>query len=122
MELTGRLTADARVSKVTDGREVTNFIVVMNDNYKDKEGKRKEVNTFLRCAYWVSPKVAPYLKKGVIVSVYGRIGLDVYKDSAGDVKGSLTFHVNNIRFVAAAPKPQAAANVPAGQTTDDLPF
>ena len=139
MEFTGRITTDAKIYKLTDGREVTNFTLVMNDHYRNKAGEKKEVNTFVKCAYWVSPKIAPYLKKGIIISVYGRIGLDVYNNTAGEAQGSLTCHVNNINFITAAPKTQPSAGATASsntstthtekpnfnpnpETIDDLPF
>ena len=129
MEITGRLTADAKISTLTDERQVTNFTLVMNDRYQTKGGEKREVNTFIKCAYWVSPKVAEYLKKGSIITVYGRIGLDVYKNSEGEAKGSLTFHVNDIKFIAKAAKSvtveAATATTQAAPTpemVDDLPF
>ena len=39
MELTGRLTADAKISTLTDERQVTNFTLVMNDRFKTKAGE-----------------------------------------------------------------------------------
>lgn len=126
MEITGRLTADAKVSTLTDERQVTNFTLVMNDRYTTKAGEKREVNTFIRCAYWVSPKVAEYLKKGSIITVYGRIGLDVYKNGEGEAKGSLTFHVNDIKFIAKVATSRAVEAttqaVPTPETVDDLPF
>ena len=128
MEFTGRITADAKNQKLTDGREVTNFTLVINDHYRNKAGEKKEVNTFIKCAYWVSPKAAEYLKKGCIITVYGRIGLDVYKNSEGEAKGTLTFHVNDIKFVASAAKSQPSAEAaavkaaPTPETVDDLLF
>ena len=64
MEFSGRLTADASIYRLTDGREVTNFTLAMNDRYTTKAGEKKEVRTFIKCAYWVSPKIVEYLKKG----------------------------------------------------------
>ena len=127
MEITGRITADAKISKLTDGREVTGFTLVHNDNYQTKSGDKKQVSTFLKCSYWITPKVADYLKKGAIITVYGRIGLDVYKDQQGEAKGSLTFHVNDIKFIAkpaAATTNGSAAAQPTSkpEATDDLPF
>ena len=34
MELTGRITADAKLSTVKDGRQVVNFTIAINDSYK----------------------------------------------------------------------------------------
>ena len=104
MEFSGRLVSDASIYRLTDGREVTNFTLAMNDRYTTKAGEKKEVKTFIKCAYWVSPKIAEYLKKGIIITVYGRIGLDVYNNAAGEAQGSLTCHVNDIKLITAAAK------------------
>ena len=132
MEFSGRLVSDASIYKLTDGREVPNFTLAMNDRYTTKAGEKKEVKTFIKCAYWVSPKIAEYLKKGIIITVYGRIGLDVYNNTAGEAQGSLTCHVNDIKLITAAAKPQtngtpatttSTGNTPpAPETKDDLPF
>jgi single-strand DNA-binding protein len=127
MEITGRLTADAKINTLTDGREVTNFTIVINDRFSTKAGERRDVATYIKCAYWVSSKAAQHLKKGSIVSVYGRIGIEVYKTTEGEAQGSLTLHVNSIRFVASAPKKEAQTTTATPQhtspeTIDDLPF
>ncbi len=134
MEFSGRLVSDASIYRLTDGREVINFTLAMNDRYTTKAGEKKEVKTFIKCAYWVSPKIAEYLKKGIIITVYGRIGLDVYNNTAGEAQGSLTCHVNDIKLLTAAPKPQTnetpatnasngtGNNTPNPETKDDLPF
>ena len=100
----------------------------MNDRYTTKSGDKREVNTFVKCAYWVSPKVAEHLKKGSIITVYGRIGLDVYKNTEGEAKGTLTFHVNDIKFIAKpanskpASTPTEDSKAATPETADDLPF
>jgi single-strand DNA-binding protein len=128
MEITGRVIADAKINALTDGREVVAFTLVINDQFKTKAGEKREVATFFNCSYWLTSKVAQHLKKGSIVSVYGRIGLNVYKNQDGEAKGSLTFHVNDIKFVAKpahhAPVNTATENTkaPAPEVVDDLPF
>lgn len=37
MEITGRVTADASVQKANNGKQVVNFSIVINDNYKPKD-------------------------------------------------------------------------------------
>ncbi|MBS1738048.1 MAG: single-stranded DNA-binding protein, partial [Bacteroidetes bacterium] len=39
MELTGRVTADAKVTETKNGKKVTNFSIAINDRYKTKEGE-----------------------------------------------------------------------------------
>lgn len=72
MELTGRLTGDAKVNTIKDERKVVNFSIVINDRYKPKDGEVKEIATFINCAYWMKPRIAPYLTKGSLVELYGR--------------------------------------------------
>ncbi|HRQ49781.1 MAG TPA: single-stranded DNA-binding protein [Agriterribacter sp.] len=122
MELTGRLTADAKLSTLKDERKVINFSVAINDRYKTKEGGFKEVATFVNCAYWINPGIAPYLTKGTLVELYGRIGVNAWTNTEGEAKASLTFHVNNIKLHG-SPKQQDTAAVAEKETAkDDLPF
>lgn len=101
MEITGRLTADATVSTTKKDRQVVNFSIAINDSYRQKDtGELKEVTTYINCAYWLSAKVAAWLRKGALVQLYGRIGLNVYNDMEGKAVGSLNFHVNDIKLLA----------------------
>lgn len=68
MELIARLTKDAVVKNVKDDRQVVEFTVVENYSFKGKDGEWKEIPTFLKCSYWLSPKVAQHLTKGSDVS------------------------------------------------------
>ncbi len=113
MEIIGRVTKDAIVTKLKDERQVVNFSIAMNDYYKPKGSEE-------------SVKITPLLTKGTLVELYGRIGVNAYNDQQGEAKGSLTFHVNNIKLHG-KPKPNdeqtilvstADVNTPA----DDLPF
>ncbi len=133
MEITGRLTADATVATTKGDKQVVNFSIAINDSYKSKEtGELKEITTYIDCAYWVSTKVASWLKKGLLVQLYGRIGMSVYNNMEGKAVGSLTFHVNNIKALAFPKKneqPNSASSIPAPDAvgsanapTDDLPF
>lgn len=129
MEIIGRLTANATVKTVKDERQVVNFDIAMNDSYKTKDGEKKKVTTYVQCAYWLTPKIAEQLTKGSIVSLFGRIGINAYTNMNGDAKASLTFHVNNIKFIskykwdeAQEQNGYATAAVTAPETKDDLPF
>jgi single-strand DNA-binding protein len=132
MEITGRITADAVIKNLTDGRQLVSFDLAVNDHYRTRSGEKKQVATFFDCAYWITTNVAQYLTKGSIIAVYGRIGVYAYKDRDGNPQAALQFHVNSIRFIAQAPTPaagnQRAAATPQDmtgtgpETTDDLPF
>jgi len=131
MEITGRLTADAKLNTLQDERQVVSFTVVQNDNFKTKGGEKKQVATYFDCSYWISPKVADKLKKGTIVLLYGRIGINAWNNMQGEAKASLTFHTNNIKFIGGGKSNAASMEqqeegqtdvTPAPQTKDDLPF
>ena len=105
--------------------------MVQNDNFKTKGGEKKQVATYFDCSYWISPKVADKLKKGTIVLLYGRIGINAWNNIQGEAKASLTFHTNNIKFIGGGKSNAASMEqqgeeqtdfVPAPETKDDLPF
>lgn len=123
-QLIGRITNNAKVNHLKDGREVTNFSIALNDSYKPKGSDEvKKVVTYVDCAYWLSSKIATYLTKGSLVELVGRIGVKVYQSSQHEAKASLTFHVHNITLHGKGnsteqPKKQKEAESP----KDDLPF
>lgn len=127
MEITARLVSDAQVAETKSGKKVVNFRVAINDYYLPKGGEAVELTTFVNCAYWISPGIAPRLVKGTLVQLYGRIAVNAYVAKTGSPVGVITFHVNNIK-VHARPAAQAAQPRPASGTTpatdgqDDLPF
>lgn len=132
MEITGRLTADATVHKVGENKEVVNFSIAINDSYKPKGSSEvKEVVTYINCSYWLNSKTAQWLKKGALVQLFGRIGLNVYSSSDGRALGSLTFHTNNLKIIVFAKKAEQSESNGTAQSikqstqaepTDDLPF
>lgn len=129
MEITGRLTADATVHKVSENNEVVNFSIAINDNYKPKGSNEvKEVVTYINCSYWLNSKIAQWLKKGALVQLFGRIGLNVYSSSDGRALGSLTFHTNNLKIIVFAKTKQQTTQEPlnvnlnSDKEPDDLPF
>ncbi len=123
MEMTGRVTADAKVTETNSGRKVTNFSIAINDRFKTKDGEIKQLTTYVSCAYWINPGVAPYLKKGILVQLYGRAGVNVWNSADGQAKGVLTLHVSNIKLFG---KSSTAGNITEAvepkENTEDLPF
>ena len=128
MEIFGRLTADAKVNELKDGRTVVNFSIAMNESYKVKGSNEiKMATTYFNCSYWISDRVAKVLTKGTLVELYGRIGLSTYTNSAGEIKAALTFHVNNIKLHGkpAKEKREELVSVNEDENTEaneDLPF
>jgi single-strand DNA-binding protein len=129
MEITGRIVKDASVFKVKENSEVVNFSIAVNDSYKPKNSSElKKIVTYIDCSYWLSSKSAQWLKKGALVELFGRIGLNVYIGRDSEAHGSLTFHTSHIKILAFAKDGQETSQVSAGAKTglakepDDLPF
>jgi len=139
MDITGRVTADAQVRTLSEGRQVVNFSVAVNDSYKAKNGERVTQTQFFDCSYWIGAGIAQYLTKGSIVELSGRVSARAWVDSEGQAKAGLNFHTSKITLHgggAATEKTQAAkpakAEPEAMEVTgsqvspdgekDDLPF
>lgn len=129
MIIVGRVTKDAKITQLQDERKVVNFSVAINDYYKPKGQERGvQVATFVNCSYWISAAIADHLKKGTVVELFGRIGLNVYSDMKGEARGTLTFHTNHIKIQQVA-KDKAAGEastkkeyMKAKEPIEDLPF
>lgn len=129
MEITGRIVKDASVFKVKENSEVVNFSIAVNDSYKPKNSTElKKITTYIDCSYWLSSKSAQWLKKGAIVELFGRIGLNVYIGNDGQAHGALTFHTSHIKILAFAkdgektPHQSTTAQTTSQKEPDDLPF
>lgn len=109
MEITGRLTADAVVRTVSGERKVVSFSITINDTFRSG-GEMKKITTFFDCSYWLSTGIAGYLKKGGLVQVCGRIGVNAYMSGNNEAKASLTFHVSQIKLLSGAAKRYADAD------------
>ena len=139
MILTGRLTADASVHSIKDDRQVVNFSIAINDRYKTKAGEQREKTTYVDCAYWQSVKVAEWLKKGTVVELNGRIGVNAYVNQQGDAVGKITCHTKEVKVLAFPARKEETEDTPAtgkakgnangkrngkskAEDKDDLPF
>jgi len=127
MEMTARLTGDAKISTLKNDKQVVNFNVAINDSYKAKgSAETTKIVTYVQCDYWVNPGIAPYLTKGTLVELQGRVGVNAYIGKDAEAKATLTFHVNSIKLHGkASVKDEAPVKENAGAIVapvDDLPF
>ena len=125
--LIGRLTANAKVNPLKDGRQVTNFSIALNSSFKTKEGELKKNTTYVSCSYWINSSLAKALTKSTLVELEGSIGVNIYTDRRGEVKVTLTFHVNQIKFPGNPDLVKELSNnvkqpVNGQLKADDLPF
>ena len=128
--LTGRLTADAKVSVVNGDKKVVNFSIAMNDSYRSN-GETVRTTTYVDCAYWINEAVGEYLKKGLVVQLFGRLGARAWNDKDGNAHAAITLNVSRIIFLtgksAETDKPVEKAGKKQGENAgggddDDLPF
>lgn len=125
MTIIGRITKDAVVKQLSGDLQVVEFSIAVNDYYRPKGAEQGvKLTTYFNCAYWLNSKKSEQLKKGVLVELFGRVGMNVYNDMRGEAKGSLTFHVNNIKIhrwqkqeTTVVPNPDEIT-----EPIDDLPF
>ncbi len=123
MNIIGRVTRNAEVQTTAGGKEVVNFSVAVNDSYKNKQGERVEQTEFFDCAYWLTPKVAGMLGKGLLVELIGRVSASGWIDKDGNPRATLNFHVSSIKPLAGGAKAQQVEEVPAEQEVEEhLPF
>jgi single-strand DNA-binding protein len=136
MNITGRLTKDAKVSTLSDSRQVVNFSVAINESYKNKKGDKVEQTTFFECAYWISPRVAEWLTKGTVVELTGMVSARAWTGNDGEPRAGLNFNTSNIKLHGGGQKSEGTRAVKTGQTAeqgenkkatlkepvDDIPF
>lgn len=136
MNITGRLTKDAKVSTLSDSRQVVNFSVAINESYKNRKGDKVEQTTFFDCAYWISPRVAEWLTKGTVVELTGMVSARAWTGNDGEPRAGLNFNTSNIKLHGGGKKSERAQEVKTGQTAeqgenkkatlkepeDDIPF
>jgi single-strand DNA-binding protein len=124
MVLIGRVTKDAVVAQLKDDRKVVNFTLAINDYYKPKNSdKAVTVTTFVQCAYWLSPKIAEWLRKGSLIEIMGRLTVNAYTDMQGEAKGTLNCHVDSIKIHQQAKTERMNTKSKEKEpAADDLPF
>ncbi|MDO4229045.1 MAG: single-stranded DNA-binding protein [Capnocytophaga sp.] len=130
MNIIGRLTSDAQVQTLSNKKQVVNFSVAVNDNYRNKEGETIQQTTYFDCAYWISINVAKILTKGALVELWGRVSARAWVNAQGEPKAGLNFHTSKIKLHHAK-KSEATINTQnqeqkqlptTNEDLDDLPF
>lgn len=122
----GRLTADATIATLEDGRTVVNFTIAQNDRFKVKGSDEvKQLTNYYNCAYWMGTGIASHLKRGMLVEAAGRICVNAWQGADGTAKARLTLHVQYIQLHGKAKTAAQNTEEPAPETQsekEDLPF
>lgn len=118
----GRLTGNAKVNELKDGRKVVNFSLAINRRYKSKNSNTpKEITTYLNCSFWQNTAIAAHLIKGSMIATTGYTDARAWQTQTGEIKASLEQQVHAIEFFG---KGKTKDQQPAAETitSDDLPF
>ena len=128
MLFTGRLTANAEVKAVKGDKQVINFTVAINQNWKNKAGEKKEKTAFVDCAYWRNSGIAEYLTKGAVVEISGWLEAQGYQSKKDGIRARLICTCDTIKLFSLTAKTEQKADnrevapVATGADEDELPF
>jgi|TARA_B100001105_G_C22147216_1_gene338531 single-strand DNA-binding protein len=95
--LIGRLGQDPEIRFSPNGTPVANFSIATNESWKNKEGTQEERTDWHRCVAFgvtVEKFIEPYVKKGSLVCVEGRLQTEEWKDKEENKRLSTKVVVN----------------------------
>jgi single-strand DNA-binding protein len=125
MEITGRITADARITTVKGDKELVSFSIALNDRYKDRStGDWKESVSYFNVVWWKGTGIAKILRKGAIVTVSGFPYVSAFTDKSGNVKGNMNCRADRIKLLQrkSIEKKDSVAPAELAEPLKDLPF
>ena len=99
--LIGNITQDAQI-KDWNGSQFIAFSVADNETYTDSDGIKHERTTYWSCLKPVfngNTKVAPFLTKGTLVYLRGRVSSKVY-EKEGKWYGGLNLRVDDLKLLS----------------------
>lgn len=100
--LTGALGHDCEMREVGK-RKAINFVVGVNQDYKNSDGKKVEKTEWVKAVIWrngdQSTKISNFLKKGQKVYIEGTPTSEGYASKDGDVKSSLVVNVKELELI-----------------------
>ncbi|MGH1517035.1 single-stranded DNA-binding protein [Chryseobacterium sp. JK1] len=118
MNIIGRLTRDVEVRTLSNKKQVVNFSIATNDNYRNKQNERMEQTTFFDCcSYWISSKVAGLLIKGTLVKLIGRVYTRAWIGKDGEAHADLNFHTSQIKLHSSNKRAESNST-PSNKTND----
>ena len=98
--LVGRLGKDPEVRSTSGGQSVANFSVATDESYKDKNGDKQKKTEWMNVVVWgkaVENFVQPYLHKGDLVYIEGKLQTRSWDDKDGNKKYTTEINVTDIK-------------------------
>lgn len=99
--LIGRLGRDPEVRHLENGAAVAKFSVATTENYKDREGNRKEQTEWHDVVVWraLAEIAEKFLKKGALVYIEGKLTHRKWQDKDGNNRYNTEIVANNFRML-----------------------
>lgn len=97
--LIGRLGRDPEVRQTGAGQSVANFTLATDESYKDRDGNKQKKTEWHNLVVWgkmAEAFVGPYLKKGMLVYVEGKLQSRKWQDREGKERYITEINVQNI--------------------------
>ena len=82
-----------------DGKQVINFSVAINEQWKDDKGVKKERTTWINCSLWRESKVHEYLKKGTMIHAEGTPTIKSYTDKNNIAQHNLSCNISELTLL-----------------------
>jgi len=104
--LVGRLGKDPEVRYTQGGKAVANFSIATDESYKDKDGNKQKKVDWHNIVVWgnsVEAFVQPYLHKGDLVYIEGKLQNRTWEDKEGVKKYTTEINVTDIKGLITAP-------------------
>jgi len=110
--LLGRLGKDVEVQTLNSGSIIGKFTIATSENYKDKDGNKKEQTEWHNCVLWGSraEKLAQFVKKGDLLHVEGKVTHRSYEDKEGNIRYVTEVVVRDFSFLPRQTQVQKKAN------------
>lgn len=125
LNVSGNIATDPIIRKTANG-EVINFSVAHNERYTNANGQTVEKVSFIRCAIWNKPALAPLFYKGRPIALIGAIDVRIFNDRPEINCRVISFQVfgkANPANTAAAKEQPVNEPIPEPlQVVSDLPF
>jgi len=130
--LIGRTGADAEIKYTSNGKEVTNFSLAINDSFKNRDGEQTERVEWVRCVAWekLAEVAGEFLTKGKQCYAEGRLQTRTYEDREGNQRTVSEVVVRQLRLLGgpgngngkAEKSNRPAENPDADISEQDIPF
>lgn len=95
----GNIGKDAELRSTSNGDDVASFSVATSKRWVDKSGNKQEKTTWHNVVYWRPGGVAPFLKRGKQVAIFGEIDNRMYEDKNGDKRFTSEIVVDRLQLL-----------------------